>query len=31
VAVFVFLIANLVVDIAYTYLDPRISYSRGGA
>jgi peptide/nickel transport system permease protein len=29
-AVFVFLIANLVVDVAYTFLDPRISYSRGG-
>jgi len=28
-AVFLFLIANLVVDIAYAYLDPRISY--GGA
>src|SRR5258708_1767834 len=28
-AVFLFLIANLVVDIAYAYLDPRISY-RGG-
>jgi peptide/nickel transport system permease protein len=28
-AVFVFLVANLVVDIAYAYLDPRISYSRG--
>jgi peptide/nickel transport system permease protein len=25
-AVFVFLIANLLVDIAYAYLDPRISY-----
>jgi peptide/nickel transport system permease protein len=30
-AVFVFLFANLMVDIAYAYLDPRISYSRGGA
>jgi peptide/nickel transport system permease protein len=30
-AVFVFLFANLIVDIAYAYLDPRISYSRGGA
>lgn len=29
-AVFVFLIANLVVDIAYAYLDPRISYGHGG-
>jgi peptide/nickel transport system permease protein len=29
VAVFVFLFANLVVDVAYVYLDPRISYSRG--
>jgi peptide/nickel transport system permease protein len=29
-AVFVFLTANLIVDIAYAYLDPRISYSRGG-
>jgi peptide/nickel transport system permease protein len=29
-AVFVFLSANLIVDIAYAYLDPRISYSRGG-
>src|ERR1700730_5675638 len=28
--VFVFLFANLMVDIAYAYLDPRISYSRGG-
>jgi len=27
-AVFVFLVANLAVDIAYAYLDPRISYSR---
>ena len=27
-AVFVFLFANLIVDIAYAYLDPRISYSR---
>jgi peptide/nickel transport system permease protein len=30
-AVFVFLFANLLVDIAYAYLDPRISYAgRGG-
>ena len=28
-AVFVFLAANLLVDIAYAYLDPRISYVRG--
>ena len=28
-AVFLFLAANLVVDIAYAYLDPRISYARG--
>ena len=27
-AVFVFLTANLLVDIAYAYLDPRISYVR---
>ena len=27
-AVFVFLTANLLVDIAYAYLDPRISYTR---
>ncbi len=27
-AVFVFLIANLLVDVAYAYLDPRISYVR---
>jgi peptide/nickel transport system permease protein len=27
-AVFVFLLANLLVDIAYAYLDPRISYTR---
>jgi peptide/nickel transport system permease protein len=27
-AVFVFLFANLLVDIAYAYLDPRISYVR---
>ena len=26
-AVFLFLIANLLVDVAYAYLDPRISYS----
>jgi peptide/nickel transport system permease protein len=30
-AVFVFLIANLLVDIAYAYLDPRISYTRRSA
>src|SRR5262249_27030653 len=30
-AVFVFLFANLLVDIAYAYLDPRISYARQGA
>jgi peptide/nickel transport system permease protein len=30
-AVFVFLFANLLVDIAYAYLDPRISYSRKAA
>jgi peptide/nickel transport system permease protein len=29
--VFVVLLANLVVDIAYAYLDPRISYTRKGA
>jgi peptide/nickel transport system permease protein len=29
-AVFVFLFANLIVDVAYAYLDPRISYSQGG-
>jgi peptide/nickel transport system permease protein len=29
-AVFVFLFANLIVDIAYAYLDPRISYNRAG-
>jgi peptide/nickel transport system permease protein len=29
-AVFVFLFANLAVDIAYAYLDPRISYARSG-
>jgi peptide/nickel transport system permease protein len=28
-AVFVFLLANLLVDVAYAYLDPRISYVRG--
>ncbi len=28
-AVFVFLFANLLVDIAYAYLDPRISFSGG--
>jgi peptide/nickel transport system permease protein len=28
VGVFAFLIANLLVDIAYAYLDPRISYGR---
>jgi peptide/nickel transport system permease protein len=27
-AVFAFMLANLVVDIAYAYLDPRISYGR---
>jgi peptide/nickel transport system permease protein len=27
-AVFVFLLANLLVDVAYAYLDPRISYVR---
>jgi peptide/nickel transport system permease protein len=27
-AVFVFLTANLLVDIAYAYLDPRISFTR---
>jgi peptide/nickel transport system permease protein len=27
-AVFIFLTANLLVDIAYAYLDPRISYVR---
>jgi len=26
-AVFLFLFANLIVDIAYAYLDPRISLS----
>jgi peptide/nickel transport system permease protein len=30
-AVFVFLLANLIVDIAYAYLDPRISYTRKSA
>ena len=30
-AVFVFLLANLLVDIAYAYLDPRISYTRSSA
>ena len=30
-AVFVFLVANLLVDIAYAYLDPRISYTRRSA
>jgi peptide/nickel transport system permease protein len=30
-AVFVFLLANLMVDIAYAYLDPRISYVRSRA
>ena len=30
-AVFVFLLANLLVDIAYAYLDPRISYTRRSA
>jgi peptide/nickel transport system permease protein len=27
-SVFVFMFANLIVDIAYAYLDPRISYAR---
>src|SRR6185503_5392573 len=27
-AVFIFLIANLLVDVAYAYLDPRISFNR---
>jgi peptide/nickel transport system permease protein len=27
-AVFAFMISNLLVDIAYAYLDPRISYAR---
>jgi peptide/nickel transport system permease protein len=27
-AVFIFLLANLAVDIAYAYLDPRINYAR---
>jgi peptide/nickel transport system permease protein len=27
-AVFVFLLANLAVDVAYAYLDPRISFTR---
>jgi peptide/nickel transport system permease protein len=27
-AVFIFLLANLMVDIAYAYVDPRISYTR---
>jgi peptide/nickel transport system permease protein len=27
-AVFAFMLANLLVDIAYAYLDPRISYGR---
>jgi peptide/nickel transport system permease protein len=30
-AVFVFLFANLIVDIAYAYLDPRISFTRSRA
>ena len=30
-AVFVFLVANLAVDIAYAYLDPRISFTRRSA
>jgi peptide/nickel transport system permease protein len=30
-AVFIFLLANLLVDIAYAYLDPRISYTRRSA
>ncbi len=28
-AVFAFMVANLLVDVAYAYLDPRISYGRG--
>jgi peptide/nickel transport system permease protein len=28
IAVFAFLFANLMVDVAYAYLDPRISYGR---
>jgi peptide/nickel transport system permease protein len=28
IGVFAFLFANLLVDIAYAYLDPRISYGR---
>jgi peptide/nickel transport system permease protein len=28
IAVFIFMISNLLVDIAYAYLDPRISYAR---
>jgi len=28
IAVFAFMFANLIVDIAYAYLDPRISYAR---
>jgi peptide/nickel transport system permease protein len=28
IAVFAFMIANLIVDVAYAYLDPRISYAR---
>ena len=28
IAAFSYMIANLVVDIAYAYLDPRISYGR---
>ena len=27
-AVFAFMLANLLVDIAYAYLDPRINYGR---
>jgi len=26
--VFSFMFANLIVDLAYAYLDPRISYAR---
>jgi peptide/nickel transport system permease protein len=29
IAAFSFMFANLLVDIAYAYLDPRISYGRG--
>jgi peptide/nickel transport system permease protein len=27
VAAFAYMVANLLVDVAYAYLDPRISYS----